>query len=127
MHRARAGFRLALAHDGERVAGLSWGYAGERGQWWADRVSAALPEVATDWIGGHFELVELGVRTEARGRGIGSALLTTILGALPHDRALLTTDADPRDPGHRLYAATGWSLLGTMPTGEVVMGRRLPG
>jgi hypothetical protein len=42
-HAARSGYRLVVAADGAAIAGFSWGYIGERGQYWADLVAAELP------------------------------------------------------------------------------------
>lgn len=61
-HAGREGFRLAVAVGVGTVVGFSWGYVGQRGQYWSDLAYAALPaDVADEWIGGHFELVELAV------------------------------------------------------------------
>ena len=126
-HAGRAGFRLAMARDDAgRPAGFAYGYTGERGQWWTDRASEALaPEVADAWLGGHFELVSIGVLPRARGRGVGGALLAALTADLPHDRWLLMTTADPHDPARRLYASRGWEVLGPgVGADKVVMGRR---
>ena len=71
-HTVRAGFRLARSFVAGELVGFAYGYTGERGQWWSDAAAAALaPEVAASWIGGHFEVVSLGVRPAHRGRGLG--------------------------------------------------------
>ena len=125
-HSARAGFRLARAFDDDALVGFAYGYTGDHGQWWTDAASAVLPpDVAADWLGGHFELVSIGVLDTARGRGTGRCLLRALLDGLQHDRLLLMTTADPEDPARRLYACDGWTVLGP-GTGEgtVTMGRR---
>ncbi|WP_235997124.1 glycerate kinase family protein [Aestuariimicrobium ganziense] len=123
-HSARPGFRLALSRRGGKVVGFAWGYTGERGQWWSDQVATHLPEVADEWLGGHFEFVELGVLESARGERLGARLHDALLSGLPHGSYLLGTDPDPDDPGHRLYARRGWQVLGRLPWNSVVMGRR---
>ena len=125
-HRARAGFRLARAYDADALVGFAYGYTGEDGQWWTDRARGVLePEVAAAWLGGHFELVSIGVLPSARGNGTGRALLDALLDGLPHDRMLLMTTADPADPARRMYAAAGWRVLGPgLHDGTVIMGRR---
>ncbi|HEX7352188.1 GNAT family N-acetyltransferase [Brachybacterium sp.] len=124
-HRSRADFRLVTAEAGEELLGFGWGYTGERGQWWADRVAAALGPDAEQWVGAHFEFVELAVRPARQGQGLGGQLHAALMNGLPHQRALLQTDADPLADGHRLYRARGWEVLGELPAGKVVMGKRL--
>lgn len=124
-HRSRAGFRLATAeHDGD-LLGFAWGYTGERGQWWAERIAGALGGAAEDWVGEHWEFVELAVRPEHRRRGLGLHLHDALLDGLPHERALLQTDADPDGPGHSLYRRRGWHVIGSLPEGKAVMGKHL--
>lgn len=125
-HRVRDGFRLARAYAGDTLVGFAYGYTGQRGQWWVDRAREVLdPAVAEAWLGGHFELVSIGVLEAARGAGVGRTLLRTLLDGLPHDRLLLMTTADPAHPARRLYAADGWEVLGPgTGEGSVIMGRR---
>jgi GNAT superfamily N-acetyltransferase len=124
-HRARAGFRLARAYDGDTLVGFAYGYTGEHGQWWTDNVLEVLePGIADAWLGGHFELVTLGVLDAHRGRGVGRGLMRVLLDGLPHERLLLMTSSDPSDPARRLYASEGWDVLGPgIGEGKVIMGR----
>lgn len=125
-HVARSGFRLARASSADGLAGFAYGYTGERGQWWSDRAVEVLPPaVAEEWIGGHFELVSVGVLAAARGRGIGERLMTALTSGLPHDRLVLMTTADPADPARGLYARLGWEVIGPgLRDDQVIMGRR---
>jgi ribosomal protein S18 acetylase RimI-like enzyme len=127
-HRTRAGFRLARAHDAGRLVGFGYGYTGERGQWWTDQASRVLPQpVADEWLGGHFELVSIGVLADQRGRGVGRALLRALCSELTQDRWLLMTTADAEDPARHLYAADGWQVIGPgLGDAQVIMGRRRP-
>ena len=105
-HVPREGFRLARAYDDDRLVGFGYGYTGERGQWWTDQAATVLDdEVADEWLGGHFELVSIGVLAEARGAGVGAALLATITDGLPHERWVLMTTGDADDPARHLYAS----------------------
>lgn len=128
VHRARAGFRLARAHHDGRLVGFAYGCTGEHGQWWTDRVAQVLaPEVAAEWLGGHFDLVSLGVLEQARCRGLGRALLREVTRDLPHRRWTLMTTADADDPARRLYAQEGWEVIGPgLSDSQVMMGRRGP-
>ena len=125
-HAARDGFRLAQAFDGDALIGFAYGDTGERGQWWTDNAASVLePDVADAWLGGHFELVSLGVLAASRRHGIGRRLLRALQDAAPHERLVLQTTADPDDPARRLYGSEGWEVLGPGVGAEtVVMGRR---
>jgi ribosomal protein S18 acetylase RimI-like enzyme len=125
-HSARNGFRLARAYDGHVLVGFAYGYTGETGQWWTDNARKVLaPEVAQTWLGGHFELVSIGVVDAARRRGVGRRLMHALLGGLPHERLLLMTTSDPSDPARRLYASEGWRVIGPgIGDATVIMGRR---
>ena len=125
-HVARAGFRLARVRQDGELMGFAYGLTGEHGQWWTDRVSEVWPpELAEAWLGGHFELVSLGVRQVARGRGAGGLLLDAVTAGLSHDRRLLMTTADATDPARRLYASRGWELVGPgLADDRVILGRR---
>ncbi|GAA1636500.1 GNAT family N-acetyltransferase [Microbacterium flavum] len=121
-HRSREGFDLLIAREGDEVAGLVWGYVGERGQFWTDLAAASLAEdVADAWLGGHFEVVELIVLPAYRRRGLGAALLARILERSDRPRALLSV-ADTNVPARALYASMGWVVLGPLGARSSVMG-----
>lgn len=124
-HRARRDFRLALALDDDRVLGFCWGYRGERGQFWPDLVARTLPEVGAEWVGDHFEFVELAVDPAKRRQGLGLRLHDALLAGLT-GRALLGTSADDGDPAVALYRSRGWETLGLLDAERRVMGVRLP-
>jgi broad specificity phosphatase PhoE/GNAT superfamily N-acetyltransferase len=110
-HVVRTGFRCTTLQLAGTVAGFAYGYPGERGQWWTDTVAPRVPAVLADeWLGGHFELVEVAVAPEHQDRGFGAALVDGLLLGLPHDRALLTTYDDDR-PAPRLFRRLGWERL----------------
>jgi GNAT superfamily N-acetyltransferase len=122
-HIARDGFRLVAALEGDTLVGFAYGYVGARGQYWPDRVAEVLGErVAGDWLGGHFEFVELAVLPSQRGRGLGAALHDALLLGAPGNRAMLSTADDPADPAVRLYASRGWRKLGNLTPDVQVMG-----
>ncbi|MEV7610960.1 GNAT family N-acetyltransferase [Microbacterium sp. NPDC089320] len=125
-HRARDGYRLVTARDDERMLGFAWGYTGERGQYWSDHVSREVGSALDEWIGGHFEFVELAVRPDAQRRGIGLQLHDALISDLPHARALLSTSGDADDAGVRLYESAGWVTLGFYGDERRVMGLAFP-
>jgi ribosomal protein S18 acetylase RimI-like enzyme len=127
-HSARAGFRLARAYEGGTLIGFAYGYDGQPGQWWTDNVRKVLaPEVAAEWLGGHFELVSIGVVERARGAGVGRELLRGITDGRSSQRCLLMTTADEADPARTLYASDGWRVIGPgIAEDQVTMGKRMP-
>lgn len=127
-HAGRDGYRLAVACENDSIIGFAWGYVGQRGQYWSDLAWDALPgDVASQWIGGHFEFVELAVLPTHRGRGLGQELHDRLLDDVRR-RCLLSTSDDQDDPAVRLYLRSGWQRVGTLRPGVQVMGldRRTP-
>lgn len=125
-HIVRNGFRLARAYDGPGLVGFGYGYTGQRGQWWTDQAARVLgPEVAEEWLGGHFELVSIGVLDDARRRGVGRGVLARLCAGLTQERWVLMTTADADDPARHLYAREGWQVIGPgLRDGQVILGRR---
>ena len=112
-HARREGFVFLGAFEpGGRLVGFVYGYTGAPGQWWYDKVAAALDATArAAWVEQpHFELTELAVEPAYQGRGIGSALHDVVLDGLPHGRALLSALAD-NEPVLRFYRKRGWEVL----------------
>jgi ribosomal protein S18 acetylase RimI-like enzyme len=133
-HARRPDFRFfgAFLPDGGLV-GLVYGYTGAHGQWWHDRVAAAMDaETRARWIEPtHFEFTELAVAPERQGRGIGGRLHDAVLEGLPHGRALLSALAD-NAPVVAFYERRGWRIVVPELQFErgrpvfCVMGRELP-
>ncbi|GAA1554623.1 GNAT family N-acetyltransferase [Kribbella lupini] len=109
-HAARPGFKLVVARSAGAITGFAYGFTGERGQWWPDRIAEAAPEIAAEWVGGHFEFVELAVAASAQRQGLGADLHDALMADLPHSKALLSTYTGDR-PAPRLYRRKGWQLL----------------
>ena len=110
-HNEREGFRMVEATADGALVGFAYGYTGRPGQWWTDRVIALAPrKVVDEWVGGHFELVELAVVPAAHRQGVGELLHDELLRGLSHDKALLSTYRDDR-PAPRLYRRLGWQVL----------------
>jgi ribosomal protein S18 acetylase RimI-like enzyme len=122
-HATRSGYRLVVIRKDAAVTGFSWGYLGERGQYWADLAANALPvRTADEWVGGHFEFVTLGVAPEYRRRGLGRRLHDALLDGVTQ-KALLSTADDPADRAVQLYLSSGWRKLGLLRPGTQLMGR----
>jgi len=135
-HLRRKDFVFLIARVGGAAVGFAYGYTGEAGQWWTDRVAAALtPAQRERWLDPpHFEIVELHVLPSAQRRGVGSALLAQLLSRQPHDRAVLSTQRSSRK-ARGFYAKNGWQELAEIDFGPgyppyVALGKvltRLPG
>ena len=111
-HTARDGFRFLGAFAGDRLVGFVYGYRGATGQWWHDRVAAALGRGGADrWLPpGHFEFTELHVRPEYRRHGIGGALHDALLDGIDAPTAVLSTQTD-NVPAIALYSGRGWVVI----------------
>ncbi|MDN3025488.1 GNAT family N-acetyltransferase [Streptomyces sp. S.PB5] len=87
------------AQDGERVVGT---------------VGLAFPDKPNSRH--RAELVKLMVHRDARGRGLGRALLTTAEeAAAAADVILLHLDTETDSPAERLYTSAGWTRAGVIP------------
>ena len=111
-HVRRSGFRAVatLTTDGQ-LAGFGYGYQSGAGQWWHDQVRSALSEEdRKTWLVDCFEVVELHVRPQAQGHGLGARQLRTLLAMAQGSRVLLSTpEADERTSrAWRLYRRFGF-------------------
>jgi ribosomal protein S18 acetylase RimI-like enzyme len=150
-HAAGPQFRGLTAFVDGQLAGFTYGFHGESGQWWHDMVAAALatrsmapggaPGVAPggapggatphDWLDDSLEVAELHVRPECQGHGIGRSLLLSLTSRRPERTALLST-SDAPTRARRLYRGVGFTDLltdfrfsGSEPP-YAVMGATLP-
>lgn len=123
LHAGRDGFKLVVTRAGRQITGFAYGFTGQRGQWWTDRIVELAPaEIVEEWVGGHFEVVDLAVAVPAQGQGFGSTLHDHLMADLPHSKALLTTHLGDT-LASQLYQRRGWRLL--MPdlgTGSALYG-----
>ena len=142
-HAASPGFRGLVAQADGQLAGFTYGFHGETGQWWHDMVAAALATRSAEavsaaegggsggWLDDSFEIAELHVLPRWQGNGIGRSLLLTVADGRPERTAVLST-ADAPTRARRLYRAVGFTDLltdfrfsGTEPP-YAVMGATLP-
>jgi len=147
-HAASPGFRGLVAQADGQLAGFTYGFHGETGQWWHDMVAAALasrsgvalpaaevtgPDITGpgEWLDDSFEIAELHVLPGWQGNGIGRSLLLTVADGRPERTAVLST-ADALTRARRLYRAVGFTDLltdfrfsGSEPP-YAVMGATLP-
>lgn len=117
------GFRAVatLAND-DRLLGFAYGYVSADGQWWHEQVRAGLdPAQAQRWLPDCFELVELHVRPEAQGRGLGATQLNALLEGAPESTVLLSTPEAP------LRESRAWRLYRRYGFGDVLRHFHFPG
>jgi ribosomal protein S18 acetylase RimI-like enzyme len=111
-HVHRRGFRAIASLDVQgTLLGFGYGYTSEPGQWWHDQVRAAMKrDQRAQWLGNCFEVVELHVRPEAQGHGLGAAQLRALLRMTVATTTLLSTpEADEATSrAWRLYRRFGF-------------------
>jgi ribosomal protein S18 acetylase RimI-like enzyme len=111
-HAHRPDFRaVATLGPGDALLGFGYGYRSGPGQWWHDQVAAALRrDQRRWWLGDCFELVELHVRPDAQGRGLGARQLAALLTGVPQRTVVLSTpEADESaSRAWRLYRRFGF-------------------
>ena len=89
----------------------------------ARNVAARIhPSLEKAWLGGHFEIAELAVESEERGKGLGRALLTTLLDSRGEDRVALQT-LEKDSSALPLYESLGFTPFGEFEN-YVVLGQR---
>ena len=135
-HVHRRGFRSVASLDGRgTLLGFGYGYTSEPGQWWHDQVRRAIPPALREaWLADCFEVVELHVRPEAQGHGLGAAQLRTLLGMAATSTTLLSTPEaeEATSRAWRLYRRFGYVDVVrdfSFPGDQrpfAVLGRRLP-
>jgi ribosomal protein S18 acetylase RimI-like enzyme len=119
-HTRRSGFRAAGAFAGSELVGFAYGCDGAPGHWWYDQVARALAvEERRRWLDGSFELVELHVRPDHQGLGLGGALHDLLLTGVRRATAVLSTPAR-EGRAMLLYRARGWVTLAEGPVFEGV-------
>jgi ribosomal protein S18 acetylase RimI-like enzyme len=145
-HAASPGFRGLTAQVNGQLAGFTYGFHGESGQWWHDMVAAALAtrsgtgvtaaeyaevEAPGAWLDDSFEIAELHVLPSWQAQGIGRSLLLSLTSGRPERTAVLST-ADAPTKARRLYRGVGFTDLltdfrfsGSEPP-YAVMGALLP-
>lgn len=112
-HTHYEGFRaVATLDNDDRLLGFSYGYLSASGQWWHEQVRSGLSRGdARRWLSDCFELVELHVRPDAQGHGLGYAQLRALLDGATERTVLLSTPEAPREDSRawRLYRRTGFT------------------
>lgn len=115
------------ANPAQKIVGVCFGFQGSRGTWWYQQVSYGLlaanmpPEDVTETLSSYTEISEIHVLPRFQGSGIGTRLLTEVLGILPTRDAMLST---PEVPGENNHA---WHLYRSLGFTDLLREHRFPG
>lgn len=115
------------SNPAQKIVGVCFGFQGSRGTWWYQQVSYGLlatgmpPEEVTETLASYTEISEIHVLPRFQGSGIGTRLLTEVLGILPTRDAMLST---PEVPGENNHA---WHLYRSLGFTDLLREHRFPG
>lgn len=110
-HCVNPDFVIAVALAAESPAGFAYGYTSVHGGWWRQAVSSSLPEdVVHRWFEDCFEFAELAVDPRHQQKGVGSALHDKLISDLPHQTAMLSTQAT-NESARSFYDHRGWVVV----------------
>jgi GNAT superfamily N-acetyltransferase len=112
-HNQREDFRFIGAFDNNlgQLVGFAYGYTCQAGQWWYEKVKAALPtQIAAEWMDNSFQFAEISIKPSFQGQGMGGRLHDALLEGQRHARAVLST-LQAETVAHHLYRSRGWEVL----------------
>ncbi|MFI7216737.1 GNAT family N-acetyltransferase [Micromonospora maritima] len=112
--RARPGFRLVTAEQGDQLVGFAYGWTMPAGTWWSRADDDPQSDVRNS---DKFAVLEWIVHPRHRDRGIGAGLMRRLLDGRPEPWATLASD--PRSRARSIYRRNGWREAGrsTLPWG----------
>lgn len=109
----RNGFRLPVATgSGGQPAGFALGVTAHPGDWWRDKVAAAIGGEATQrWLGRScLEIVHVAVVPGEQRRGIGQRLMAALL-APPRPATGVLSCHPGATAAQNFYLAQGWQVI----------------
>ncbi len=109
----RDDFRLVVAAENETdtLLGFCFGYKITPDLMWPKVVAKAVrPQIAAEWLVNSYQLVEMAVRPNFQGQGIGGLLHDRLLEGLSYRRAVLLTMAAESNATW-MYHKRGWRVL----------------
>lgn len=105
-------FQGVLAHNGEELVGFAYGHRLPADHGWWTGIDPPLPhEITAEQEGRTFALIDLAVSTSWRRRGIGRALISTLLRSRTEERTILTVQPSAVET-QAFYLHLGWQHLG---------------
>ncbi|KQX63691.1 GNAT family N-acetyltransferase [Angustibacter sp. Root456] len=110
-HAEREGYCCVGAWDDQRLVGYAYGMTTQPGSWWDTWVRAPLAGVGADAVlDDAFELCAVFVDPPSHGQGLGRWMVASLLGAVDHPRAVLTTQGGA-NPARGFYRRLGFTEL----------------
>jgi GNAT superfamily N-acetyltransferase len=103
------GFELVAAEGDGKLIGFAFGFTMGHRRWWGGEATRP-PEGVLQTA--KLAVVELNLRQEHRGRGIGKRLLGELLQGRREPYATLLSR--PEAPAHAMYERWGWQVVGTV-------------
>lgn len=103
---ALEGFSVVAARDGDRLAGLAYGWTMAAGSWWSRADRQPPPEVHDS---AKLAVMEWIVEPGRQGAGIGAGLLRRLLANRAESWATLASD--PRSAARLIYHRAGWQQV----------------
>ena len=116
-----ASFGIVVAESADQLAGFAYGYQLKpETQWWQNFTEPLPEDVAREWPGRTFALIDLAVHRTRRGQGLGRRLTETLLTGRREQRATLSVQPTATDT-QAFYLHLGWRKIGRkqMPPGIV--------
>lgn len=110
----KPGFDLVAAISDGVLVGFSFGYPFHEGQWWSD----CTPPVVEVLNAPKFAVIELAVRRDFQGQGIGKRILGELLSGRTESFATLA--ATPGSMAHAMYIRWGWHTVGVFETPPIM-------
>ena len=104
---ARNGFAFVCARIGSELVGFGFGLTFDEGTWWSGDATPPPSEILKAQ---KFAVIELVIRRQWRGQGIGHGMLNQLLADRSESYAILT--AMPNAPAREIYRRWGWVQTG---------------
>ena len=109
-------FGITIAMVGDELVGFAYGYTVPPGTRRWQRFATPVPvDLATEWEGRTFALIDFAVRREWRRHGIGRKLLDALLDSRNEERATLTVEPEATET-QAFYLHLGWQHVGRKRT-----------
>lgn len=112
-HIRKTDFRIVVAFETqtEAIRGFAYGYASTPTDLFnRELAKITQPDLISTWLSNSFRVVEMAIKPEIQGQGIGGALHNQLLQGLPYKKAILATMAAETN-AYQMYRKRGWQIL----------------